>query len=82
MNLVYALILVFLINIPFGYWRAIEKKFSWQWFASIHIPIPFVVLIRYQFDLGFALYTYPFMIAVFFGGQFFGKILNRIFAKR
>jgi hypothetical protein len=82
MNLFYAAILVFLFNIPFGYWRAMEKKFSWQWFVSIHVPIPFVVLVRYQFNLGFALYTYPIMVLAFFSGQFLGKILNKQFSKK
>jgi len=81
MNLVYAALLVFVLNIPFGYWRVMEKKFSWQWFVTIHAPIPFVVLLRYAFNLGFALYTYPVMVLAFFSGQFFGKILNKKFAK-
>ena len=82
MNLVYAALLVFVLNIPFGYWRAMEKKFSWQWFVTIHAPIPLVVLLRYVFNLGFALYTYPIMVLAFFSGQFFGKILNKQFAKK
>ena len=82
MNLAIASILVFLLNIPFGYWRKMERKFSWQWFLTIHLPIPFVVIIRFHFDLGFALYTYPIMIAVFFGGQFFGKFINKSFSKK
>ena len=81
MNLLFAAILDFLLNIPFGYWRAKEKRFSWQWFASIHFPIPFIIIIRYQFNLGFALYTYPIMLATFFVGQYLGKVLNRKFAK-
>ena len=82
MNLGYAALLVFLLNIPFGYWRTMEKKLSWQWFLTIHIPIPFVILIRFMFNLGFELYTYPIMIFAFFGGHFFGKILSKLFAKK
>lgn len=82
MNLLFAAILDFLLNIPFGYWRGMEKPFSWQWFASIHFPIPFVILIRYQFDLGFALYTYPIMLTTFLVGQYLGKVLNRRFSKK
>jgi hypothetical protein len=77
MNLVLAAILTFLINIPFGYWRTSENKFSLNWFLSIHIPIPFVILFRYFFDLGFALYTYPVMVTAFFTGQFAGKLIEQ-----
>jgi len=82
MNLAIVLIVVFIINIPFGYWRANVKKLSVQWFLSIHIPIPFVVLLRIYGDIGFALYTYPIMVAAFFGGQFFGKYLFSILQKK
>lgn len=82
MNLSFAALLVLLLNIPFGYWRAMEKKLSWQWFLTIHLPIPLVILIRFQFNLGFELYTYPIMLSAFFAGHFLGKILNKIFAKK
>jgi hypothetical protein len=65
-------LLVFLLNLPFGYWRQGVRKFSLQWFLAVHVPIPFVVLLRYGSHLGFQLYTYPFMVAAFFGGQWLG----------
>jgi len=71
-SLALASISVFLINLPFGYWRAPTKKFSWKWFLFIHLPIPLVVLLRYYFELGFQFYTYPFLIAAFFLGQYSG----------
>ncbi len=76
-NLIFAALATFVVNLPFGYFRAGYKKFSWKWFAAIHIPIPFVVLFRYLFGLGFELYTYPIMIAAFFTGQFIGKIIRK-----
>ena len=77
MNLIIASILIFLLNIPFGYWRANHKKLTLQWFLAIHIPIPFVVLIRFLFKLGFKLYTYPFIVLSFYLGQLFGaKLYN------
>jgi len=72
-NLVIVTLLVFLLNIPFGMWRANTKKFSWKWFLSIHIPIPFIVGLRFLFNLGFELYTYPILVTAFFLGQLFGK---------
>jgi len=77
MNLYIAALLVFIVNLPFGYWRAHLKKLSFWWFASIHIPIPFVVLIRYLFGIGFELYSYPLFIAAFFSGQFLGGFVKR-----
>ena len=62
-------LVVFLLNIPFGYWRANVKKFSWQWIFSIHIPVIIVIAIRLLSHLGFAWYTYVFMVTAFFLGQ-------------
>ncbi|RLD67741.1 MAG: hypothetical protein DRI84_01635 [Bacteroidetes bacterium] len=71
-NLIIVLILVFILNTPFGYWRQGVKKLSLQWFLAIHIPIPFVVFLRLYFELGFQWWTYPFMIFAFFMGQWLG----------
>ncbi|MEN8138191.1 MAG: hypothetical protein ABFR62_07145 [Bacteroidota bacterium] len=65
-------ILVFVINIPFGYWRANVRKFSLQWALAIHIPVPFIILLRIYSDIGFAWYTYLFLISAFFLGQRLG----------
>jgi len=67
-----AVFLTWIVNLPFGYWRASLKKLSFKWFVAIHLPIPFVVLFRFIFHLGFQLYTYPFLVAAFFFGQFVG----------
>jgi hypothetical protein len=72
-------ILVFVFNIPFGYWRANVKKFSLQWALAIHIPVPFIILARIYSDIGFAWYTYVFIVSAFFLGQKLGFIsLNRM----
>jgi len=72
MNLFLVSILVFVLNIPFGYWRKHVRKFSWGWIFAVHLPVPFVVLLRFCFHLGFQLYTYPFLVISFFLGQFLG----------
>lgn len=69
--------LVFVINIPFGYWRQGVKKYGLQWVLAIHIPVPIVISLRYIFHLGFQLYTYPFMILAFFLGQWIGAQLRK-----
>ena len=73
MRLLLIALIVFLFNIPFGYWRTNVKKFSLQWVLAIHIPVPFVILLRIYGDIGFELYTYPIIVGVFFLGQYGGK---------
>ena len=74
-NLLIISLIVFVINIPFGYWRTNVKKFSLQWILAIHVPVPFVILLRIYGELGFELYTYPIIVGAFFLGQFSGKKL-------
>jgi hypothetical protein len=71
-------ILVFLINLPFGYWRAGVRKFSVQWILAIHLPVPFVVACRIFLGLGWHISTFLFLIAAFFAGQLVGGKLQRL----
>jgi hypothetical protein len=71
-RLVLVALAVAVLNLPFGYWRQGTKKFSPAWFAFVHLPIPFVVLLRLKSGIGFGWYTYPVMVAAYFGGQFLG----------
>jgi hypothetical protein len=71
-----AAIIVFLINIPFGYWRARTRKYSPQWVLAIHTPVPFVVACRFLLGLGWRLYTFPVLMGAFFAGQFAGGKLR------
>jgi len=75
-HLIITIILVFIINIPFGYWRNHVKKISLQWILAVHLPVPFIIILRLIFHLGFVWYTYLFLIASFFLGQKLGGILN------
>jgi hypothetical protein len=74
-----AAILVFLINVPFGYWRSHARRFSAQWILAIHIPVPFVVACRLLLGLGWHLITFPVLITAFFAGQFAGGKLRGLF---
>jgi len=69
-------LLVFILNIPFGYWRANVRKFSTQWFLAIHIPVPFIVAMRIFSGIGFSWYTYVFLVGGFFLGQRAGAWLT------
>ena len=76
MNIVTVATLVFILNLPFGYWRANEQKLSTRWFLSIHAPVPFVIALRLLSGLGWQLITFPILIGAFFGGQWIGGRLH------
>ncbi len=72
-------LLIFVFNVPFGYWRANVKKFSLQWALAIHVPIPFIIILRIVSDVGFGIESYVFFVAAFFLGQLTGKKLFESF---
>jgi len=74
------LVVVFL-NIPFGYWRESVKRLSWQWFLSIHSPVPVIIFLRYSLHLGWAWTTFPILIGAYFSGQFLGARWHRNWKK-
>jgi len=82
MNILSVAFIVFILNLPFGYWRANEKKLSPRWFLSIHAPVPLVIAIRVLSGLGWQFITFPVMIGAFFGGQFAGSRLHRMLSNR
>jgi hypothetical protein len=67
--------LVLVLNVPFGYWRKNVARFSLQWFLSIHIPVPVIVVLRLTTGIGFAWYTYVVMVSAFFLGQQAGSLI-------
>ncbi len=75
MNLLFVTTFVFLLNLPFGYWRANVRVYGLQWALAIHIPVPFIIAARIFSNIGFEFYTYPILIGAFFLGQFLGKYL-------
>ena len=70
-------LLIFVLNLPFGYLRGGQRKFSFMWFLYIHLPVPLVILVRILSHIGFALYTYPLFVAAFFMGQMTGRKIYR-----
>ena len=75
-------LLVFLLNLPFGYWRASVRKLSTQWFLAVHLPVPLVIALRIFSGLGFKLISFPVIIGAFFLGQFVGGKLRHIIQGR
>jgi hypothetical protein len=68
------------INLPFGAYRATVRKFSWQWFLAVHLPIPFIIVMRLSF--GFGWWFVPFMLASAVTGQLLGSWLFNLWRTR
>jgi hypothetical protein len=77
--LLIAALLVFLFNIPFGYWRSRVCKFSVPWLLAIHIPVPFVIGCRLFLGLGWHLITFPILAGAFLAGQLMGSKVRNLF---
>lgn len=68
------LLFTFLINLPFGWLRRKEKKFSWKWILYIHAPIPLIIALRIWLKIN--LWFIPLIIAVAVAGQAVGARLR------
>ena len=64
--------IVFLLNLPFGFWRAGTRRFSSPWFVSIHLPVILSIGIRILAGIRFVLSSVPLFVAAFFLGQTVG----------
>lgn len=65
------------LNTPFGAWRATTRKFSLRWFLAVHLPIPFVFVIRRA--AGFGWDYVPVMLVCCVSGQLLGSWLYHRF---
>ncbi len=65
-------LVVFLLNLPFGFWRSRTPKFSPSWILAIHLPVPMIIALRIYSGLGWRFVTFPVLIGSFFLGQFAG----------
>ena len=75
-------LLVFVINLPFGYWRASVRKLSPRWFLALCLPAPLVVALRIYSGLGFKLTTASAVVVAYCLGQFVGGRLRNIIQGR
>jgi phosphoglycerol transferase MdoB-like AlkP superfamily enzyme len=62
-----------LINLPFGYFRNREKKYSFRWFLYIHLPIPLIILARFLAHIDMR-YIPIFVLAAILGQVFGGRM--------
>ncbi len=76
MSLLILALCVFVLNLPFGYWRANTTKFSLHWFLAVHLPVPLMIAGRIVAGLGWRLSTFPVLVGAFFLGQFMGARLH------
>ena len=82
MKLLVVAVLVFLVNLPFGYWRSRVPARSRQWFLAIHLPVPLVIALRVFSGLGWQLASFPVLVGAFFLGQLVGGKLPRLLGRR
>lgn len=65
----------FIISIPCGYIRQNYPKYSFMWFLLIHLPIPFIVLLRIKTEISW--HFIPLTLAGSVAGQIVGGIASR-----
>jgi integral membrane sensor domain MASE1 len=75
-------LLVFLLNLPFGYWRASVRRRSSQWFLALLVPVLLVIALIIFLGLGWKLITFPVLVGAFFLGQFVGGRVRNIIQGR
>lgn len=68
---------IFIVNLPFGYWRESVRKFSIAWFVSVHAAVPLVVAMRIGLGIDWSLTVLPLMVVSYFLGQAAGARLRR-----
>lgn len=69
-------LLAFIVSVPCGYLRQNFKKYSFMWFLLIHLPIPFIVLLRVRAGLDWH------FIPLTLGGSVAGQIVGGIISRR
>ncbi len=75
-----AILLAVGLNLPFGAYRITTRRFSWRWFVAVHLPIPFVIIMRLSLGLGW--WFVPFMLAATVAGQLLGSRLYTLWRAR
>ncbi|OYT17570.1 MAG: hypothetical protein B7C24_01895 [Bacteroidetes bacterium 4572_77] len=81
-NIILIMSLIVFTNIPFGYWRFKVKNLSFQWFAAVHIPIPFIFLFRIYLKVDHSWVNTPLMVLSFLTGQYMGIQVHKLLKKR
>ncbi|MEK6790856.1 MAG: hypothetical protein AABY45_04045 [Deltaproteobacteria bacterium] len=84
MNGILTLILItfaaFLLNLPFGYLRYRTKRLSLKWFLYIHLPIPFIYILRTIAGVGYQIIPIIAVGAII--GQLIGGRINNLISPK
>ena len=68
-------ILSLIVSIPCGYIRQNHQKYSFMWFLLIHLPIPFIILLRIK--AGISWHFIPLTLGGSVAGQIIGGAISR-----
>ena len=63
---------VFVLNLPFGVWRAGQRRFGAAWFIAVHAPVPLVVGLRLLAGLRLHPANVLILATAYFAGQYCG----------
>ena len=74
-SLIFAMVITFLMNTPFGWLREGVKKYSPPWLLYVHFPIPFIIALRLR--LGIPWKFAPVLILIAVLGQYVGAKFRR-----
>jgi hypothetical protein len=61
------------LNLIAGAWRSTQRPRSWRWFLAIHVPIPFVFVLRRTMGIGWT--WIPVVVVFAVAGQLLGAWL-------
>jgi hypothetical protein len=75
-------LLVFLLNLLFGYGRASVMRLSPRWFLAALLPVLLVVALKIFSGLGWKLISLPVLVGAYLLGQFVGGRLRNIIQGR
>jgi hypothetical protein len=82
MSFYIVLAIIFLLNLPFGYWRGHVRRFSFPWILAVHLPVPLVITVRILGGVGWHIKTFPLLAVAYFAGQYLGGSLYTQWKKR
>jgi hypothetical protein len=82
MSFYIVLAIIFLLNLPFGYWRGHVRPFSFPWILAVHLPVPLVIIVRILGGVGWHIKTFPLLAVAYFAGQYLGGNLYTQLKKR
>jgi ABC-type enterobactin transport system permease subunit len=74
--------LLFVISLPFGYWRASVRRLSPRWFLALLLPLAACVALAIFSGVGRKPLSPPVIVVAFLLGQFAGGKLRHIIQGR